>query len=65
MTSRASRLRPRNPPSLPVTSPLAELADQLYLTDGGRIAGQLPAARPPDAIYLQWNAVVIDRRTGK
>ena len=56
---------PRNPPSLPVTSPLAELADQLYLTDGGRIAGQLPAARPPDAIYLQWNAVVIDRRTGK
>jgi len=58
---------PRTPPAMPVTSPLAPLADALYLQDGGKIAGQLPGAptATPAFGYLeiqQWNAVVVDRR---
>jgi hypothetical protein len=58
---------PRTPPARPVTSPLAPLAEELYLREGGEISGQLPGAlvSTPAFGYLeiqQWNAVVVDRR---
>jgi hypothetical protein len=58
---------PRTPPGMPVTSPLASLADAVYLQDGGKIAGQLPGAPAPTPAFgyleiQQWNAVVVDRR---
>jgi hypothetical protein len=59
---------PRTAPAKPVTSPLAALADQQYLQEGGQITGQLPSAPPSAPAYgyvdvQQWNAIVVDRRT--
>jgi hypothetical protein len=47
---------PQTPPTLPIASPLKRLAENLYLTPGARLAGQLPSA--PDN---QWNPIVITR----
>jgi len=59
---------PQTEPATPVQSPLAALAEELYLTGGGRLAGELPGSvtAPPAWGYLevqQWKAIVIDRRT--
>lgn len=58
---------PRATPQQPVLSPLKQVAEQMYLPDGGRIIGQLPTVPPATPAYgyvetRLWNAVVIDRR---
>jgi len=58
---------PQTEPATPVTSPLGALAEDVYLTTGGRLAGELPGSvtAPPAWGYLevqQWKAIVIDLR---
>jgi hypothetical protein len=55
---------PQTPPTTPVRSPLKEMTEGLY----GPAAGELsvtPASAPAYGMVdvLQWNAVVVDRRS--
>ena len=52
---------PKTQPNPTITSPLTPFANEIYLKEGGKIPGQLPAAATPQ--FQQWNAVIIDRRT--
>ena len=55
---------PQSAPTTPVKSPLKEMAEGLY----GAVAGELSVTPASGTAYemadvLQWNAVVVDRRS--